>query len=200
MTSIATANAQIDKPNGATITIKNSASTRDIMDLILRADTDGFEDTDRFAHNFSEKNLQKLWSFVRNKIRYQVDPGNIEMVKRPSVLWALRVGDCKSYSVFIASILYNLGVRYSYRFVAWNKGEDYTHVYVVAHTSSGDIILDSVHDRYDDEVPYYRKKDIKGAYNAKISGIPQPSMKSLILTIALGYAAFRLFTNKKLSI
>lgn len=173
MSLTARANRTIKKPeHKTTVKVSANASTRDIIDLIMDVDRDAFKDTVLFAKNFDSGNLYTLWKFVRDKIKYQPDPHSLEMVKDPSILWYLRVGDCKSFSIFIASILYNLGIPYSYRFVSYKKGKPYTHVYIVAHTMDGDIILDSVHHTFDDELPYFKKKDIKGVLKPSgISGI-----------------------------
>lgn len=199
MTLVSLANKQITKPTNKTIVeFDKFGTTNDIISVIMKLDKFVHVDTATFSHNFSENNLYALWYFVKNHIKYVEDKPGMERVKRPSVLWKIRKGDCKSYSLFIGTVLYNLGIPYSYRYVAWNKGKSYKHVYVIAHTYAGDVILDSVHDTYDDEVAYHHKKDIKGAVGATaIAGINmKPTVKVSPLNVVLTALSLYFIFNK----
>jgi transglutaminase-like putative cysteine protease len=116
--------------------------------------------------------LRNIWSFVRNNVQYRQDRPGHEKVKSPAALFAVGHGDCKSFSVAIAAILRHLGIPYKYRFTAYSPG-DYTHVYVVAYPKGNQpVIMDAVHTKFDDEVPYQRKKDYT----------PQPAVNTTAYT------------------
>lgn len=114
--------------------------------------------------------LKNIWSFVKFNVRYQADkPGN-ELVKSPGALFDLGHGDCKSFSIAIVALLRTLGFKdIRFRFTSYDR-DDFSHVYVVCRNGGRDVILDAVHSRFNDEVPYRRKKDI-AAIQAGISGI-----------------------------
>ena len=122
--------------------------------------------------------LRNVWAFVTHTVpnanlRYRADRPGHERVKSPGALYSSGHGDCKSFSIAIAAMLRALGIPYRYRFAAYAPG-DYTHVYVVATApdTGTDVILDAVHTAYDDEVTYYKKKDIRPQQNNQIGNTP----------------------------
>lgn len=149
-------------PNKVTVTHQDG-DTSDIIATILAADEQAAQFTKEFAQSLKgatqRESCYNIWHFVRHNITYVRDaPGN-EKIQSPGRLWATKKGDCKSFSVFEASCLRNLGIPYTYRFTAYNGATEYGHVYIVAHTDQGDVIMDAVHTRFDDQVAYTKKKD-----------------------------------------
>lgn len=138
-------------------------NTRDIISVILYADGLSQEYTAPVAEMFVGANdkdtCYNVWKFIRDNIRYVPDSPGHEKIKSPAMLWRDRKGDCKSFSIFAASILKNLDIPCYYRFVQYEGERDFTHVYVVAGEKK-QYILDAVHHTFDEEVPYIKKKDI----------------------------------------
>lgn len=141
-----------------------SGDTSDIIETILYADSrsgafvsDGVECL-RGPNQY--ETLRNVWAFVKGNIKYRADKAGHERVKSPGALFAIGHGDCKSYSIAIGAILRAMGIAYWYRFTAYGPG-DVTHVYVVADGNRGPVILDAVHTKFDEEVRYYSKKDIR---------------------------------------
>lgn len=139
-------------------------NTEDIIDTILYADDRAgsfvLPGVQCLVGNTERDTLRNVWGFIRNNIKYRADRPGHERVKSPGALFAEGVGDCKSFSIAIGAILRSLGIPYRYRFTAYEPG-DVTHVYVIADTARGPVILDAVHTKFDEEVPYYRKKDVR---------------------------------------
>jgi hypothetical protein len=151
--------------------------TWDIIKVILEGDKKLGNHLQEFASQFekSYSGLYDIWYWVRNNIKYVADKkifdkksGNWiqhEKVKDPRVTWQDGYGDCKSISLFIASLLRGLGVKYRYRFASYYDATDKsrshdkapTHVYVVATLNDRDVILDAVHNKFDEEVDYHKK-------------------------------------------
>lgn len=184
--------------------------TDDIIKVILFADERSEPLTSDFARKLQGRNTQdtlyNIWHFVRHEIQYVADRPGHEKVKSPSRLWADGQGDCKSFSIFTGSVLKNLKIPFSYRFVAWEDGEEVTRVYVVAHTRKGDVLLDSVHTTFDEEAPFYIAYDYpigaeaNGEYAikyGKISGTPptQWSWKKALLWLGGSWLTYKLFFN-----
>lgn len=148
------------------VTRHHNGRTADIVETILYADAQSgdFIIPDGLyclmgADDY--ETARNVWHFVKNNLRYQPDRPGHERVKSPGALFASRVGDCKSFSIAVGALLRAFGIPYFYRFTAYEPG-DVTHVYVVAEAPDyGQIILDTVHSRFDSEVPYYRREDVR---------------------------------------
>lgn len=123
-----------------------------------------------------EQTLQNIWSFCYNYIQYKLDAPHEEQIRSPRRTWADRHSgvDCDCYTVFISTLLCNLGVEHSLRMSAYSKNRGYQHVYVVvpkAATSSLDkkgdyFTVDPVLEMFDAEKPYLFKKDKQMGTNA----------------------------------
>jgi predicted transglutaminase-like cysteine proteinase len=174
---------------GKTTVTHEDGDTRDIIDTILAADRKAAWFTTDLARSIkgaSERDTcRNIWTFVRQNIRYVRDEAGNERIQSPGALWKSGKGDCKSFSVFEASCLRNLGIPYSYRFTAYNGASDYGHVYVVAHTSDGDIIMDAVHTRFDDEVPHTKRKDHRVS-GAALAGFTDAATQNDFIAWAYG--------------
>lgn len=141
-----------------------SGDTADIIRTIMYADAHSGvfvspESANCMRGYDQYETLRNVWTAVRKQIKYRADKPGHERVKSPGALVASGVGDCKSFSLLIGSILRALNIPFVYRFTSYAPG-DYTHVYVVAHTGMGDVIMDAVHTKFDDEVRYKKKIDL----------------------------------------
>lgn len=176
--------------------------TDDIVSVILHGDSLAAPFTRDFAPYFRAGSTmatgQKVWDFVKQNIRYKKDKNGHERIKSPGKLWQDKEGDCKSMSLFVASILRNLGIPYKYRFAhypnpsrPWDK--DVNHVFVVALGSAGqEIPIDTVADRFNYEEPYEFAYDHEvNAAKENISGfLPEGGLKAwvpIIISFVIGY-------------
>ena len=75
---------------------------------------------------------KELHRFLYHHIQYKID-GYDQLLRSPACTWATRSQglDCKSYSIFASSVLLNSRVSHYLRRVIINKGESYSHVYVI---------------------------------------------------------------------
>lgn len=124
-------------------------NTKDIIKTVLYADKKAAWYTSSFASTLRGRTLfetcKNIWQFVKTQIPYVLDPDGEQYIKSPGRLWKDKAGDCKSFSVFIASCLRNLGIPYGYRFTSYSKSDSTpTHVYVYVPLDKGEIILDAV--------------------------------------------------------
>jgi hypothetical protein len=155
----------IAQPDGVHKVLKRAGNTSDIIALIIKADNGNERYTSDYSNSL--KNLTKyeackrIWHLLKDEVVYEMDPPGIQIIKSPAALWHLRRGDCKSYSLFTASILKNLGIPYEYRFAGYAGDINYKHVYVIALLPSGrKVIIDAVYDKFDAEKLYAFKKDM----------------------------------------
>lgn len=146
---------------------KKAFRTKDIMKLVQEVIKTDVDDTEVLARRFTPDmaGLRAIFDFVDSSFRYREDPAGSQWVQTPSYLWKTRVGDCKSYTVFISSLLQNMGVKHLIRYTAYG-GSQYRHVYPVALLAGKEIPLDVVWKkqeggRFGREKSYTKKKDFR---------------------------------------
>lgn len=178
------ANRFIAPPKKYRILVKKNYNTQDIINAIVSSDKEGSEKcVERFAKNLHYSSLadlgKQLFDFLYNNVRYIEDPGGSQFVKTPSELWWGGYGDCKSFSLFIGSVLKALKIPYSYRFVSYSNRPVYTHVYVIMHGPGKDYIIDVVYKKFNkdkdfnEEKKYTYKKDYRMPGLYKIGKVGQ---------------------------
>ncbi len=153
-------------PKGENVIVKKVAHLDDTILLMKEVVSTTLEDTFALAKMLEARTeyetCQNIWNFCFSYLQYTKDEMGKEQVRRPSRTWKDRVAgiDCDCMSVFIGSILTNLKIPFSFRLTKY-KSHDFEHVYPIAHTKNGVIILDAVVHKFNREVPYSTKKDIK---------------------------------------
>lgn len=108
----------------------------------------------RRAQSIDEK-CQAIFGYMVNNTYYQLDRDGEQLIKSPARLIADGCGDCKSYTMFIASCLHCLGIPCKVRFVNFDGGKQFTHVYPVAIDECGNEIVMDACELNDDGIPYY---------------------------------------------
>lgn len=116
--------------------------------------------------NISEQ-CYAIFCYVIDNVQYQVDKAGYQFIKSPARLLTDGVGDCKSMTIFIASCLHCLGVKHTIRFVNFDGGKQYSHVYPIAYDEQGEMIIIDCVERdsknkpiYNYARPYEKNKDI----------------------------------------
>lgn len=120
----------------------------------------------RILNSVDEK-CQAIFGYMVNHTFYQLDADGEQLIKSPARLIADGCGDCKSYTMFLASCCYCLGIPCIVRFVNFDGGNQYTHVYAVAIDEKGNEIVMDACELNEDGIPYYdyarpytKKKDL----------------------------------------
>jgi predicted transglutaminase-like cysteine proteinase len=147
------ASAKIRPPQYFEILTKRDGRIRHIIDEIEAALREGVSvQLQDFAKDFppTEHGLRRLWWWVKTNIKYSEDSEAAQVVQEPARLNVTRKGDCKSFSLFIASVLACHRVPFSLMYVHYSDTGS-NHVYPVAHTKGGDIICDAVWTHFDSQ-------------------------------------------------
>jgi hypothetical protein len=114
-----------------------------------------------FLGSSLEATLYNLWLFTRLHITYRQDPEGWQYVPTPARVWINKAADCKGMAIFIGSVLANLRIPFSFRFVEWEKGKNFKHVYIVVpRPGGGEYVLDATMPRFNTYDPYVSKMDI----------------------------------------
>lgn len=180
---------RIKKGLGKIYTMYLSGDVDDIVNTILHADKLAAPFTKDFAESLRGaddlETLKNIWSFTRREIEYVKDKPGHEIVKSPGQTWKDRKGDCKSHTVFIGSILKNLGYPYIYRVAFYDrKNPEQGHIYAIAILPDGRrVVVDSVNDRFNHEHTYWKKKDYP-RQPAEIGAIKAPSYNWILWLLA----------------
>jgi len=111
----------------------------------------------------------KIWKFLKDNVKYRVEPDSKQMLKSPSAIIAEGTSsDCKNYSLFTGGILAALarkGVKipFCYRFSSYRiMDKTPQHVFVVMYPNTNkEIWIDAVLSSYNDHKNYYYKIDKK---------------------------------------
>ena len=144
----------ISRPQLSDTIIKKNGNTQDIINAVLKADKQSQNDTKEFSKQFTpdREGLYNLWKYVKYNYRYKEDPKGEQWIKTPARLHHDKIGDCKSYTIFINSVLKNLGLDYIIRFISQDSDKDATHVYSVAILPDGEkIVIDAVYHQFNKE-------------------------------------------------
>lgn len=110
--------------------------------------------------------LRELYSFLVDNVRLCIDPIGVQYVKKPAALVhdSDRRADCKSYSIFIASVLANLNVPFRFKFCSWKPyDKNVRHVFIEAFPDDGvrRRVLDVNLKRYNmEKLPNYNNRYI----------------------------------------
>ncbi|GAA4850985.1 hypothetical protein [Algivirga pacifica] len=148
----------------------NTFDTIQFMEQIVRKT---LEDTKAIAKVLKgervQETLQNLFAFLYRHVQYRIDTPGVEQLRRPSRTWADRFEgvDCDCYSIFISSVLTNLGIPHAFRKTKYGGKSYFQHIYVVVPkrrladlNSRVDYwVVDPVMDAFDTEKLYSDKHD-----------------------------------------
>ena len=109
---------------------------------------------------------EAIFDYLTSRVVYRLDPVGRQYIKSPARLLKDGCGDCKSLTMFFVCCLHCLGIPHIIRFVNFDGGSQYTHVYAVAIDERGEEIILDACEKDDDGVilydyarPYKKKKD-----------------------------------------
>jgi hypothetical protein len=138
--------------------ISGDADNKDLRTAILAAVPQAVEQTKDLAPYFKTTNeretAKKIFDFLKSRVKYKADDYR-QVIQLPSaILRPGAIADCKSLSLFTASILQNLGIPWHFVLTSYSDSPIPGHIYV--ETDSG-IIIDVVWGKFDSEKkPKYR--------------------------------------------
>ena len=164
-------------------------STGDIIDAILEAHRRHAHDYSKISSFFNagsrRATARKIFNFLKNNVRYVIEPGSKQTVKSPAAILATGYGDCKHYSLFAGGVLQNLGIPFAYRFASYKIFDKQPqHVFVVVNPgTSNEIWIDPVVGDFDYKKPYTYATDRKMALYS-ISGIGATAQQKAALKAA----------------
>ena len=91
----------------------------------------------------AEEKVEAIFSYLVQNVVYKLDPAGKQFVKSPARLIYDGAGDCKSFTIFVASCLHCVGIKHIIRFVDFDGDGQYTHVYPVAIVGGLEVPMDA---------------------------------------------------------
>ena len=163
-------------------------NTGDIIDAICSAHKRHAQEYSRISSFFNAGTHRevgrKIFNFLKNNVRYVIEPGSKQTVKSPAAILATGYGDCKHYSLFAGGVLQSLGIPFAYRFASYRDYDKQPqHVFVVINPGKNEIWLDPVVGQYDYKKPYKYATDRKMALYS-ISGMGATAQQKAALKAA----------------
>lgn len=154
-------------PKGTNERVQNNGDVDDTVHWCGYVVKTYHEDTRKLAEYLQEKSsdqkelFRNIFDFCYNHIQYHLDRQGVEELRRPAVTWHDRKYgvDCDDFTMFIATILYNLDIPFEFRITKYNK-PNYQHIYLIVPVEKDThITIDPVLDTFNYEKPYSQKKD-----------------------------------------
>lgn len=109
-----------------------------------------------------------IFAYLAEHVRYKLDPEGKQYIKSPARLLKDGNGDCKSLTMFLCCCLHCLRIDHIFRFVNFDGGRQYSHVYAVAIDERGnEIVLDACETDnlgfpvYNYARPFAKKRDFR---------------------------------------
>lgn len=157
--------------------IRDEQTTGDIIEAITKAHKEYRPEYKKIALFFKastpRQTGQKIFDFLKNNVRYTIEPGDKQTVKSPAAILAEGEGDCKHYASWAGGVLDQLKIPFAYRFASYRMFDKTPqHVFVVINPGTqNEIWLDPVLNTYDYKKPYTYAKDKKPMALYSVSGI-----------------------------
>jgi len=144
------------------VKLKNTQTVSDIASAMLLAIHNSIKicEPKKYSKDFDIL-CKQLFRYCKDNFQYIEEPNTMQTVKQINRIYKDMFGDCKHYSIYMATYLAANNYQCILRFISQNKfDKTVTHVYPIAVNGKNQIILDAVYGYYDSEPPYYHKKDI----------------------------------------
>jgi hypothetical protein len=173
-------------------TLYQDGDNKQLRDAIFKATPLAVTQTKSIANKFKGKTdldtCKNIFNYLLTSVSYKED-GMHQKIKVPSALMREKQADCKSYALFTAGILQNLGIGWKYCLTSYSNDPTPQHIYVV--TDSG-IIIDAVWKIFNEEkkptYKFYHKPDLTDMKISYIAGIGARHSNSNRRTTRMGNA------------
>lgn len=119
-----------------------------------------------FLGKTKKQTLQNIFYFLRENVKFIEDKIGVQDIKSPKQLVYSGFGDCKSFSLFIGSVLWCLNIPFYFRFVGYSPNS-ISHVFIICDN----YILDCNFPEFNFTLPYQNKIDYMLSRVQSINGV-----------------------------
>lgn len=150
------------------------SDTRDIIAALCAAVPAAVNQVKPYIDNILQptgdpvKDTERACRYVRGLVTYKQDGFQEQKIQLPArLLKDTRIGDCKSYSLAVLSILLSMGYKGGFRFSSYKPNKIPTHVYNFVFDNSGKkITFDACVESLKESPRYTYIKDMEVTYLA----------------------------------
>ena len=153
----------IGTPEYKTITHFQDGANGNIISILEKNYPSALSQVTEIAKEFKGETLKdsafNVWSYLKNNIQYKADGSIHQKILLPKRLVADKIGDCKSFSLFGASVLGAMGYRVGFCYASYSSNPTPSHVYVIAEDKKKNrVIVDGVWHSFNSEKTFNHKK------------------------------------------
>lgn len=94
------------------------------------------------AKNYTGE-VATIFEFVRNTVRYTLDPNNVEAIQKPINTLELEYGDCDDMATLLAAMLESIGHPCIFVAIAQEVPNAFDHVFVETRIGDSWVALDA---------------------------------------------------------
>lgn len=164
--------ANIPRPDWKDKDIIDVQQTQDIINDLVYCFKKYNPQAKQVAKNFGTgyigTDAKNIWAFIKDNIKYEAEPEKQQTTASFSRIIHDKLGDCKHSALLASSIAWNLGYNIIFRFVAYDRGTTYGHVYtLIENPKTGRKFVIDPLQPFNTEKFYYKKVDYKATNNLK---------------------------------
>lgn len=154
------------KTIGTNPLLSKSADVYQTVDYVEQVVKQTLDHTEKLAPKLRGTSLaetcRRIFNFCYGHIQYKLDKPGEEQLRTPARSWKDRKTgiDCDCFSIFVSSILHNLGIKHAYRICEINNKGYFQHIYIIVPVDQSSslvsgkyIIIDPVLDKFNIEAP-----------------------------------------------
>ncbi|WP_430809572.1 MULTISPECIES: hypothetical protein [unclassified Carboxylicivirga] len=165
-------NHLIKKASGTDVFVKNG-NVLETVESCIEIIAEHFREVEELASMLQGDNMKasckNIFDFSYKYLQYHKDKDGTEQLRTPARSWLdgqMRFKqkgiksagiDCDDYSIFVGSLLKNLGIPFKLRITKYDGKKNFQHIYVIVPAlgdSEDEIVIDPVLSKFDYQKPY----------------------------------------------
>ncbi len=182
-------NHLIKKASGTDVFIKNGnvlETVESCIDIIAEHFREVEELASMLKADTVKASCKNIFDFSYKYLQYHKDEEGTEQLRTPARSWydgQMRYKqkgissagiDCDDYSIFVGSLLKNLGIPFKLRITKYDGRKNFQHIYVIVPAigdSEDEIVIDPVLSKFDYQKPYSFEKSDFNMTPVQVAGL-----------------------------
>jgi hypothetical protein len=182
-------NHLIKKASGTDVFVKNG-NVLETVESCIEIIAEHFREVEELASMLQGDNMKasckNIFDFSYKYLQYHKDEDGTEQLRTPARSWwdgQMRFKqkgiksagiDCDDYSIFVGSLLKNLGIPFKLRITKYDGKKNFQHIYVIVPAlgdSEDEIVIDPVLSKFDYQKPYSFEKSDFNMSPVQVAGL-----------------------------
>ena len=182
-------NHLIKRASGTDVFVKNG-NVLETVESCIEIIAENFREVEELASMLQGDNTKatckNIFDFSYKYLQYHKDEDGTEQLRTPARSWLdgqMRFKqkgiksagiDCDDYSIFVGSLLKNMGIPFKLRITKYDGKKNFQHIYVIVPAlgdSDDEIVIDPVLSKFDYQKPYSVEKSNFDMSPVQIAGL-----------------------------